>query len=159
MKIPTPCEEDEAYFRALVPIGPSVEVKPMFGNLGAFVNGNMFMALLGCDVGVKLDDADRARLLAEAGAGPFRPAGWPMADYVASPSSWRVSPGRASPWVTKALVRGGALPTRPGTVPGSSGSLAPLFAPLWGRDSTFFNSNRVLGRKDSNLRMGDPKSD
>jgi len=26
----------------------------MFGNLGAFVNGNMFMGLFGADVGVKL---------------------------------------------------------------------------------------------------------
>ena len=40
----------------------------MFGNLGAFVNGNMFMGLFGADVGLKLPDADREALLREDGA-------------------------------------------------------------------------------------------
>ena len=45
-------EDPEAYcrrrerFAALVPDAPRVEIKPMFGNLGAFVNGNMFMGAL-----------------------------------------------------------------------------------------------------------------
>ncbi len=30
----------------------------MFGNLGAFVNGNMFMGLFGADIGLKLAPAD-----------------------------------------------------------------------------------------------------
>jgi len=46
MQVPKPTDEDKAAFRALVPDDPTVEVKPMFGNLGAFVNGNMFMGLL-----------------------------------------------------------------------------------------------------------------
>ena len=36
----------------------------MFGNLGAFVNGNMFMGLFGADVGVKLTAEDAAGLRA-----------------------------------------------------------------------------------------------
>ena len=35
---------------------PGVEVKPMFGQLGAFVNGNMFAGLFGSSIGVKLDE-------------------------------------------------------------------------------------------------------
>ena len=31
----------------------------MFGNLGAFVNGNMFMGLFGSQVGVKLAETDQ----------------------------------------------------------------------------------------------------
>jgi hypothetical protein len=47
MQIPRPTEADKERFKALVPDHPRVEVKPMFGNLGAFVNGNMFMGLFG----------------------------------------------------------------------------------------------------------------
>jgi len=43
VEIPKPTEDDKALFRSLVPDDPRVEVKPMFGNLGGFVNGNMFM--------------------------------------------------------------------------------------------------------------------
>jgi LmbE family N-acetylglucosaminyl deacetylase len=35
---PGPTEGDRERFTALVPEAPQVEVKPMFGNLGAFVN-------------------------------------------------------------------------------------------------------------------------
>ena len=42
MEIPKPTEADKERFRAVVPSDPRIEVKPMFGNLGAFVNGNMF---------------------------------------------------------------------------------------------------------------------
>ena len=51
MKIPKPSDDDRARFRSLVPEDTRVEVKPMFGNLGAFVNGNMFMGLFGPEVG------------------------------------------------------------------------------------------------------------
>ena len=63
MEMPKPTEADKEFFRSLVPGGPGVEVKPMFGNLGAFVNGNMFMGLFGAQVGVKLPDDGRDQLL------------------------------------------------------------------------------------------------
>ena len=47
MQIPRPSEEAKALFRSVVPEAPGVEVKPMFANLGAFVNGNMFAGLYG----------------------------------------------------------------------------------------------------------------
>jgi TfoX/Sxy family transcriptional regulator of competence genes len=61
MQIPRPTDADRQRFKSLVPDDARVEVKPMFGNLGAFVNGNMFMGLFGTEVGVKLDDADHCR--------------------------------------------------------------------------------------------------
>jgi TfoX/Sxy family transcriptional regulator of competence genes len=73
VKMPKPTDEDRDRFHQLVPEAPGVETKPMFGNLGAFVNGNMFMGLFGADVGLRLPDPDRERLLAEPGAGPFGP--------------------------------------------------------------------------------------
>src|SRR5437588_8044739 len=71
VEVPKPTENDKDFFRTLVPENPRVEIKPMFGNLAAFVNGNMFMGLFGSDLGLKLADADRERLLAEDGAGPY----------------------------------------------------------------------------------------
>ena len=50
MEIPKPTEADVEFFRSTVPAEPGVEVRPMFGNLGAFVNGNMFSGLFGSAV-------------------------------------------------------------------------------------------------------------
>jgi hypothetical protein len=47
----------------------------MFGNVGAFVNGNMFMGLFGADVGVKLGDSDAASLTKAGRRWPVRTRG------------------------------------------------------------------------------------
>ena len=110
MTMPRPTEEDRARFRALVPDDAGVEVKPMFGNLGAFVNGNMFMGLFGSDVGLKLAEAQRQELLAVPGTGPFGPAERPMSGYVTIPADW--SPADARPWTDRALAHVAALPPK-----------------------------------------------
>jgi TfoX/Sxy family transcriptional regulator of competence genes len=110
MQMPKPTDADRERFRALVPNGAGVEVKPMFGNLGAFVNGNMFMGLFGSDVGLKLDDDRRAELLAEPGAGPFGPAERPMNGWVTIPSGW--TPDDVRPWAESALAHIAALPPK-----------------------------------------------
>ena len=112
MQIPKPSEADKEFFRSLVPDDPRVEVKPMFGNLGGFVNGNMFMGLFGADVGVKLDDAGAKLLLAEKGAGPFGPAERPMGGYVALPAAWRSRPATAKRWIAKSLDHVASLPPK-----------------------------------------------
>ena len=109
MKIPKPSEADKERFRSLVPDDPRVEVKPMFGNLGAFVNGNMFMGLFGADVGVKLAEPDLDALL-RAGGGPFGPEDRPMSGYATVPSE--MSAARARRWAGKALDHVGALPPK-----------------------------------------------
>ena len=85
MQIPKPSEEDKAFFRSLIPARPDVEIKPMFGNLGAFVHGNMFAGLFGSDVGVRLDDVASQELVAIEGARPFGPAERPMGGYLSLP--------------------------------------------------------------------------
>ena len=45
MEMAKPTEADKEHFRSLVSGLPGIDVKPMFGNLGAFVNGNMFAGL------------------------------------------------------------------------------------------------------------------
>src|SRR5881628_1678382 len=110
MQIPKPTDADRERFRALVPDEPGVETKPMFGNLGAFVNGNMFMGLFGSDVGLKLAEAQQQELLAAPGTGPFGPAERPMGGYVTIPADW--SPDDARPWVERALSHVAALPPK-----------------------------------------------
>jgi TfoX/Sxy family transcriptional regulator of competence genes len=110
MQVPTPSDADKAFFRSLVPEHPSVEVKPMFGNLGAFVNGNMFMGLFGSDVGVKLPPADQEELLARPGTGPFGPTERPMGGYVTLPATWRAA--EAQPWIQRSLAHVSALPPK-----------------------------------------------
>jgi TfoX/Sxy family transcriptional regulator of competence genes len=109
MEMPKPTEADKERFRALVPDDPRVEVKPMFGNLGAFVNGNMFMGLFGAQVGLKLDEGDRAKLT-EEGGGPFGPAERPMGGYVTLPADW--TPAQAEEWVATSLATVGSLPPK-----------------------------------------------
>jgi hypothetical protein len=108
MQVPKPSEEDKVRFRALVPDDPRVEVKPMFGNLGAFVNGNMFMGLFGAAVGVKLARSDAEALARVDGAGPYGPAERPMSGWLTLPAS--VAPG--SPWIGQALEYVAGLPPK-----------------------------------------------
>lgn len=110
MKIPKPTEADRQRFTALVPDEPAIQTKPIFGNLGAFINGNMFMGLFGSDIGVKLAEADRDRLLAQPGAGPFGPADRPMGSYATLPDGW--SARKAKPWIDRALAHAEALPPK-----------------------------------------------
>ncbi len=112
MEIPKPTEADKEYFRSLLPGGPDVEVKPMFGNLGAFVHGNMFAGLFGPAVGVRLADGDRDELAAVAGSGPFGPAERPMGGYLSLPAGWRDYPELAADWVARALTHVSAMPPK-----------------------------------------------
>ena len=116
MQIPKPSDDDKAYFRSLVPDDPRIEIKPMFGNLGAFVNGNMFMGLFGSDVGVKLPAAEREQLVA-AGRGAFGPAERPMQGYVTLPRTGEEE-GRNPEWAAAALAHVAELP--PKTTAGGS---------------------------------------
>jgi TfoX/Sxy family transcriptional regulator of competence genes len=112
MKMPKPTDADKARFRALVPDDAKVEVKPMFGQLAAFVNANMFMGLFGSDVGLRLPDELQERLMAEDGAGPFGPAERPMGGYVTLPRKWLDNPNLASFWVGRAFDHTAALPPK-----------------------------------------------
>jgi TfoX/Sxy family transcriptional regulator of competence genes len=107
--IPKPTDAEKARFRSLVESLPGVEVKAMFGNLGAFVNGNMFAGLFGSDIGVKLADDDRTALIA-AGGGPFGPNERPMSGYVTLPPT--LSSEKVDEWITTALTHVASMPAK-----------------------------------------------
>ena len=110
MQMPKHTDEDKARFRSLVPESAGVEVKPMFGSLGAFVNGNMFAGLFGTDVGVKLDPAGLEELAGIEGSGPFGPAERPMGGYLSLPAS--LTDEQATAWVERAREHIATLPPK-----------------------------------------------
>ena len=112
MQMPKASDSDKDRFRDLMPATPQVEVKPMFGNLGAFVNGNMFAGLFGSAVGVKLSESDRAELEAVEGAGPFGPSERPMGGYLSLPDAWADHPELAAGWVKRAFAHVSTLPPK-----------------------------------------------
>ena len=113
MPMPRPDDATRAYFHSLLPEDARVGVRPMFGQLAGFVNGNMFSGIFGDRVFVRLPEPDRAELLATPGAGPFAPMeGRPMTEYVTLPDGWRTEPDRARAWVARSLTWTATLPPK-----------------------------------------------
>ena len=110
MKMPKHTDEAKAHFRSLVTEGPGVEVKPMFGSLGAFVNGNMYAGLFGENIGVKLDPAGLDELAAMPGRGPFGPDERPMGGYRSLPDD--LSEEDKAAWVERARAHVATLPPK-----------------------------------------------
>lgn len=110
--IPKPDDAARAFFEDVVPDHPAVKVRPMFGNLSAFVNGNMFMGLFGPELFLRLPEADRNVIAAEGG-GLFEPMpGRPMREYAVLPSAWRDEPDRVREWVARSLEHAEQLPPK-----------------------------------------------
>ncbi len=112
MKMPKPSEQAKAAFTKLVPGDPAITLKPMFGNLAAFVNGNMFAGLFGEDLFVRLP-VPEAQPIMKAGGRPFEPvAGHAMSGYVVVPASWQKKPDAVRAHITHALTLTRAMPAK-----------------------------------------------
>ena len=115
MKIPRPDQASVDLFKSLVPEDPNVSIRPMFGNVSAFVNGNMFFGLFGNDLFVRLSRLDQAELLKNKGASNLEVMkGRPMKDYVVMPRAWYSKPESLRGWVTKSLAWTSRLPAKKG---------------------------------------------
>ena len=113
MKIPRPDQSSIDLFKSLVPNHPHVTIKPMFGNVSAFVNGNMFFGLFGNDLYVRLSSPDREKLLKEKGASNLEPIkGRLMKDYVVMPRAWKDNPETVKMWVGRSLASASKLPPK-----------------------------------------------
>ena len=85
--MPKPSEQAKAAFAKIVPDGPTVTLRPMFGNLAAFVNGNMFAGLFGEDLFVRLPEEEGAKVRKQGGR-DFEPMpGRAMRGYVIVPKT------------------------------------------------------------------------
>jgi TfoX/Sxy family transcriptional regulator of competence genes len=110
--MPRPTEDAKTAFARLVPAGPTVTLRPMFGNLAAFVNGNMFAGLFGDDLFVRLPDAESVKVRKEGGHDFAPMAGRTMTGYVTVPDTWRTKPGPAKAWIATALELTGRMPSK-----------------------------------------------
>ncbi len=111
-KLPKPSDEMKDFFESVVPDHPAVTIRPMFGQLSAFVNGNMFMGIFGDDVVVRLPEDDRVEVIAAGGA-PFEPMiGRPMREYVMLPGAWREDSDRVRTWAARSLDHAEELPPK-----------------------------------------------
>jgi TfoX/Sxy family transcriptional regulator of competence genes len=110
--MPRASDDAKQAFLELVPMGPGVTTKPMFGHMAAFVNGNMFTGLFGDDLFVRVGESDRATLL-QKGGHDFEPmAGRPMSGYVVLPAGWSKATADTRKWMDLALEATGRLPAK-----------------------------------------------
>ena len=110
--MPKPTEQAKAAFTRLVPDEPAVTLRPMFGNLAAFVNGNMFAGLSGEDLFVRLPDEQSAPIRKQGGR-DFEPvAGHTMKGYVTVPKTWRSHTAASMEWIAASLAFARALPPK-----------------------------------------------
>jgi TfoX/Sxy family transcriptional regulator of competence genes len=110
--MPKPSEQAKAAFTKLVPDGPAVTLRPMFGNLAAFVNGNMFAGLFGEDLFVRLPEDESAKVRQQGGRDFAPMAGRPMKGYVTVPGTWRDKPAAVKGWIATALEVTGKMPAK-----------------------------------------------
>ncbi len=110
--MPKPSEQAKAAFTKLVPGEPAVTMRPMFGNLAAFVNGNMFAGLFGEDLFVRMPDEQSAPIR-KLGGRDFEPMpGHAMKGYVLVPKTWRVKPDPVKKWIAASLELTRKLPAK-----------------------------------------------
>lgn len=85
----------------------------MFGHPAGFVNGNMFAAVFGDSIIVRLAETDRAALLAHEGAETFDPMGGrPMREYVVLPVAMLEDEEAVRAWMARALAFADELPPK-----------------------------------------------
>jgi len=112
-EIPRSSSESEAILRSVLPEGSQVTLRPMFGNLSAFVGGNMFAGVYGDDLFMRLSEEDRTELLKNEGASIFEPMkGRQMKEYVVLPKPWRTQPAKVKPWMARSLKWSSLLPAK-----------------------------------------------
>ncbi len=112
MKLPRPSEDAKAAFTRLVPDEPAITLKPMFGQLSAFVNGNMFCGLFGDALVVRLPEAEISAVKKQGGR-DFEPmAGHKMGGYVMVPGDWRAKSAPALALIKRSLAVTRAMPPK-----------------------------------------------
>jgi len=112
MSMPRMDEQSKSLFASVMTPDPRVTVKPMFGALAGFINGNMFTGLVGQEIYVRLPEARRQELLGMGGT-EFTPMpGRPMKEYVVVPKEWREKPDKIGELISESLAWAETLPEK-----------------------------------------------
>jgi TfoX/Sxy family transcriptional regulator of competence genes len=110
MKMPRPSEEAKAALSRVVPDEPAVTIKPMFGQMSGFVNGNMFIGIWGDELVLRLPD-DEIDKVKKQGGRDFEPmAGHKMSGYVLFGGEWKSRPPQAL--IKRALEEARKMPAK-----------------------------------------------
>jgi TfoX/Sxy family transcriptional regulator of competence genes len=112
MKLPRPSDDAKAAFSKIVPDEPAITLKPMFGQLSAFVNGNMFCGLFGDELVVRLPEAEIIAVKKQGGRDFVPMAGHKMGGYVMVPGDWRAKPAPAVALIKRSLALTRAMPAK-----------------------------------------------
>src|SRR6266702_1061147 len=113
MKIPRSNEDSKEFFRSILPDDPRVTIRPMFGNIAAFVNGNRCTGLFVDDLFVRESEENRKELVEKKGASLLEQLkGKPMKEYVVIPKAWRNQPETVHLWVSQSLDWTSRLPPK-----------------------------------------------
>ena len=86
---------------AAAPLELKLRFKPMFGGIGAYANGRMFMSLSDVGLALKLGEEECAQLLKVRGAKPlqYEPNSPPSKSYVVVPDSMLSDRALLNRWI------------------------------------------------------------
>lgn len=102
-----------ALFRQIVPEGPDIQQKKMFGYLCAFVNNYLFTGLFKQHMIFRLSPPDQGAFLDQPGATDFEPVpGHKMSGFVLMKDPFAVSEDVLSEWARCALEFASRLPPK-----------------------------------------------
>jgi len=113
MKLPSASPQAVSAFEKLLPHGPGITSRKMFGQPAAFVNGSMFFGVFGDRLLLRLPEADREEFLQLPDSGIFEPmAGRKMREYVTFPHSLESNRAAAGRWIQRSLTWAATLPPK-----------------------------------------------
>ena len=110
MKIPKPTDADRQRFATFVPDAQDVEVKPMFGNLGAYANGKHVHGPVRLRHRYQAPRCGPGHIACEARHWTVRSRGTTDGGYVTLPTAWSLK--QARPWIAKAHTNAASLPPK-----------------------------------------------
>ena len=97
----------------VLPEGPHIERRKMFGYPCAFVNGHMFAGLFAKQMFVRLPAEERLSMIADHDAKPLEPMpGRPMKDYIVVPPVLMSRETALKALVARAMTFGASLPPK-----------------------------------------------
>ena len=110
MRMPKPSEEAKAALARVVPDEPAVTIKPMFGQMSGFVNGNMFIGIFGEELILRLPEEEIEKVKKQGGRDFYPVAGHKMGGYVVFGGDWRTKAPKAL--INRALEEARNMPAK-----------------------------------------------
>lgn len=113
MNFPSPDEDTKEFFKSVLPLDSRIVIRPMFGNVASFVNGNMFAGTFGKELMVRLAEEDRRKLVETKVTSLFEPMkGRPMKEYILVPRAWMKQEDIVRRWMSKSFTWAAMLPPK-----------------------------------------------